>query len=71
MKKEIVMLLVAILFAAQGIAFAEDVMVDAEATAEPLIVEETVIDDIVDPATGEVVEEDVMVAEEVVAPAAA
>lgn len=63
MKKIIVMLL-AVLFAAQGIALAEAVKADAKAKAEPLIEEEMVVDEMVDPATGKVVEEDIMVAEQ-------
>jgi hypothetical protein len=70
MKKVIVVMLLA-LFAAQGIALAEDVKADVQAKAEPLLVEEAVVEDVIDPATGKVVEEDVVVAEELVTPAEA
>lgn len=70
MKKVIVVLLAVAFFAAQGIAFAEDVKTDVQAKAEPVIVEEMVADDLIDPATGKVVEEDVMFTEELVTPPA-
>jgi hypothetical protein len=70
MKKVIIVMLLAVLFAAQGIVFAEDVKTDVKAKAEPMVVEETVVDDVINPATGKVVEEDVMATEELVTPAA-
>ncbi len=69
MKKVIVMLL-AVLFLAQGIVLAEDMKTDIQATAEPVVDEAVVAEEVIDPATG-AVEEAVVVAEELVTPPAA
>lgn len=65
-----VVILAVAFFAAQGLAFAEDIKTDVQAKAEPVLVEEMVIDDVIDPATGKVLEEDVMLADELVTPPA-
>jgi hypothetical protein len=60
MKKVIVVMLALAVFAAQGLAFAEDVVVDVQATAEPAVA--------ATPDTATPVPEDAVPAEDIVMP---
>lgn len=67
MKKWAVLLIVA-LFASHGLVFAANAETDVQAKAEPVMIDEMVADEVIDPATDEVVEEDVMEDEELYMP---